>query len=94
MIKGGREEGGREGEEVGGGSIAVCVAVSVPKQHVPIFFSDDCVELVMNKILHSGFTPPRLTTTAVFLASPSQALFPIPLNYNSPLCESFFYLAS
>ena len=37
-----------------------------------------------------GFTTPRLTTTAVFLASPSQALFPIPLNYrfsdNSPLC--------
>ena len=35
----------------------------------------------------SGFTPPRLTTTAGFLASPSQALFPIPLNYNSPLCD-------
>ena len=32
-------------------------------------------------------TPPRLTTTAVFLAFPSQALFPIPLNYNSPLCD-------
>ena len=35
-----------------------------------------------------GFTPPRLTTTADFLAFPSQALFPISLNYNSPLCES------
>ena len=39
------------------------------------------------KTLDMCFTPPRLTTTAGFLASPSQALFPIPLSYNSPLCE-------
>ena len=29
----------------------------------------------------------RVRDPAVFLASLSQALFPIPLNYNSPLCE-------
>ena len=38
----------------------------------------------------SGLTPPHLTATADFLASPSQALFPIPPNYNSPLCDLTF----